>query len=106
MRPDKQKVVDEVWDEERIQSFLHKSVMGSERSVDYSALLNAYRSMRAEDFDRFLGLFVAAGRDLNAAGNDGKSLLALIETHRHAEPFRAALRTHGALESDNPEQTL
>ena len=106
MRPDKQKVVDEVWDEERIQSFLHKSVMGSERSVDYSALLNAYRSMRAEDFDRFLGLFVAAGRDLNDAGNDGKSLLALSDTHRHAEPFRAALRTHGALESDNPEQTL
>ncbi len=97
MRPDKQKVVDEVWDEERIQSFLHKSVMGDERSVDYSALLNAYRSMRPEDFDRFLRLFVAAGRDVNAAGNDGKTLLALIEPHHLAEPFRAALRTHGAL---------
>ncbi len=100
MRPDKQKVVDEVWDDERIESFLHKSVMGDERSVDYSALLNAYRSMRAEDFERFLNLFVAAGRDVNAAANDGKTVLALLDSHRLAEPFRATLRAHGALDND------
>ncbi len=99
MRPDKQKVVDEVWDDERIESFLHKSLMGDERSVDYSALLNAYRGMRAEDFERFLNLFVAAGRDVNAAANDGKTVLALLDSHRLAEPFRAALRAHGALDS-------
>jgi len=95
MRADKPKVVDEIWDDERIQSFLHKPVMGDERSEDYSALLFAYRSMRAEDFARFLEFFTAAGRDINALSNNGETLLALIEPHRHAAPFRQALTAYG-----------
>ncbi len=96
MRPDKKKVVDEEWDDERIEEFLAKSPMGDERSGDYSALLNAYRSMRPEDFQRFIDRFIALGRDLNAQGNDGQTLLGLIAQHRHSEPFRDILRRHGA----------
>ena len=96
MRPDKQKVVDEVWDDERIESFLAKSPMGDEQNVDYSTLLNAYRSMRPADFERFIERFTALGRDLNATGNDGRTLLALIVEHRHSEPFREILSRHGA----------
>ena len=66
MRPDKQKVIDEVWDDERIESFLGKSPMGDEQNVDFSVLLNAYRSMRPADFARFIDRFAATGRDLNA----------------------------------------
>ena len=96
MRPDKQKVIDEVWDDARIESFLHKQPMGDEPSVDYSALLHAYRSMRASDFERFLALFVAAGRDVNARSRAGSTLLDTIADHRHAGPFRALLEAHGA----------
>ena len=48
MRPDKTKVVDEIWDDERIDSFLSKQPMGDE-PAEFSLLLNAYRSMRPAD---------------------------------------------------------
>ena len=96
MRPDKEKVVDEVWDDDRIDSFLHKSPMGDERSRDYSALLNAYRSMRPGDFERFITRFVALARDLNARSNAGETLLTTIADHRHGAPFREILERHGA----------
>ena len=96
MRPDKQKVIDEVWDDERIESFLAKTPMGDEGNLDYSVLLNAYRSMRPGDFERFIERFTAQGRDLNAQSNEGQSLLALIADHRHSEPFREILTRYGA----------
>lgn len=96
MRPDKASVVDEVWDDQRIESFLEKAPMGNESSADYSVLLNAYRSMRPEDFDRFLHRFTASGRDLNACSNAGATLLATIADHRRGAPFREILTAHGA----------
>ena len=94
MRPDKAKVVDEVWDDVRIESFLNKSPMGDEASVDYSVLLNAYRSMRSDDFSRFIDKFIASGRDLDACSNAGLTLAQTIEGHRHAAPFNAILDKH------------
>jgi len=96
MRPDKEKVIDELWDDERIESFLNKSLMGDEKNQDFSALLNAYRSMRPGDFERFISRFVALKRDLNAENNDGQTLLTLIAEHRHGEEFREILSRHGA----------
>ena len=96
MRPDKQKVIDEVWDDERIESFLSKTPMGDERNADYSALLNAYRSMRPGDFERFIERFRDLGRDLNATSNTGQTLLHLIADHRHGADFREILLRHGA----------
>jgi len=96
MRPDKEKVVDEVWDDERIESFLNKPLMGDEQSRDYSALLHAYRSMRPDDFERFVEKFVALNRDINATSNEAHTLLTLISDHRHAGPFREVLERHGA----------
>ena len=96
MRPDKEKVVDEIWDDERIESFLNKSPMGDERDPDYSTLLYAYRSMRPGDFDRFMVKFVALGKDIDAISNAGATLYRLIEDHRHAGPFREILQRHGA----------
>ena len=96
MRPDKEKVIDEIWDDERIQGFLDKSAMGDEQSRDHSALLYAYRSMRPGDFERFIAQFVAADRDLNATSNDGRTLLQTIADHRHGKPFREILARYGA----------
>ena len=91
MRPDKAKVVDEVWDEERIRGFLDKMPMGEEKSADYSVLLYAYRSMRPEAFAVFIGMYLDAGRDLSATSNAGLSLLETIREHRHGAAFREIL---------------
>lgn len=96
MRPDKEKVVDEVWDDERIRSFLGKQPMGEESSLDFSALLYAYRSMRPGDFARFIELFVAENRDLQAVGKDGQTLAQVIGAHRHGQPFLDILQRYGA----------
>ncbi len=96
MRPDKAKVVDEVFDDERIRSFLDKAPLGAEPSADFSALLYAYRSMRAEDFARFTEFFVADGRDLSAANRQGQTVAEVIAGHRHATDFLEVLKQHGA----------
>ncbi len=91
MRPDKQKVVNEVWDDARIRGFLDKAPLGERVDPDFSALLYAYRSMRPEDFELFVGLFKRAGRNLDARGEAGETLLELIAGHRCAGPFRRIL---------------
>jgi len=93
MRPDKAKVVDEVWDDARISSFLDKRPMGAEPE-EYSMLLNAYRSMRAEDFARFIEMFISRGGDVNVCNRQGHTLLEDIEGHGKAAPFREILAHH------------
>jgi hypothetical protein len=95
VRPDKQKVVDEVWDDARVAGFLQKFPMGDEHA-DYSALLNAYRAMRPDDFRRFVALYQAAGRDLRARGRCGRTLYERLANHRRAEPFRRILAAAGS----------
>lgn len=98
VRPDKKKVIDEVWDDARVESFLAKGAFGAEDNVDFSALLHAYRSMRADDFERFLKAFVASGRDVNARSRKGETLLSIIASHRLSAPFRKALLACGAVD--------
>lgn len=90
MRPDKAKVVDEVWDDERIASFLDKGPMGDE-AAEFSILLYAYRSMRAEDFARFIDKFKAGGGNVQAKDNAGRTLAEVIADHAKAGPFREIL---------------
>ena len=96
MRPDKAKVVDEVWDEQRIRSFLDKAPLAKGMDADFSALLYAYRSMRPNDFEIFIRWFREAGRNLEAENDRGETLLGIIAEHRLAQPFRAVLQAAGA----------
>ncbi len=91
VRPDKKKVVDEVWDEARIASFLDKQPMGTE-AAEFSILLNAYRGMRLEDFARFIAAYKARGLRVDARSNDGRTLAETIAGHRKAAPFAALLQ--------------
>ncbi len=91
MRKDKSKVVDEVWTEERIRSFLDKQAPVG-HDPDYHALLTAYRAMRAPDFARFVAMFRAAGRDVAARGPEGATVAEVIARHRQGDPYLAALR--------------
>jgi len=95
MKKDKLKVIDEVWTEDHIRSFL--SVRPSDNAdVDFHMLLKAYQSMRAEDFKLFVGFFCAENRDVNAAGLDGQSVLTIVGKHRHGEEYSDILRAAGA----------
>lgn len=69
--PDKPKVIGEEWSDERIRGFLDIVPYDPAINADYHVLLKAYRAMRAEDFERFIGFFVAAGRDPERGGRAG-----------------------------------
>ncbi|MCL1484664.1 MAG: PA4642 family protein [Marinobacter sp.] len=78
--PDKPKVIDEEWSDERVKSFLVSQPKGE--GSDYTTLLKAYQAMIAEDFARFVEFFVEAGRDLNAVNDNGETMLDRIAEHR------------------------
>lgn len=95
MRKDKEKVVDEVWTEEHIKSFLNvKSHDGS--AEDFHMLLKAYQSMRASDFELFVSFFCNDGRDLSTTSKDGRTVLEIISSHRHGAQYANILKTSGA----------
>ena len=81
-------VVDEVWDDERVRSFLALDPTAS-LCADHHVLLKAYRGMRPKDFKRFLVFFIAAGRDLEARNARGKTIWQIISQHRHGVEFVA-----------------
>lgn len=95
-RPDKAKVIDEIWDEARVASFLDATPPADGPDPDFFALWKAYQGMRVGDFRRFLVMFSAAGRNLDALDERGRTLTTFIAPHRHAAEFIAALVAHGA----------
>ena len=95
MKKDKEKVIDEVWTEQRIKSFLevksHDAV-----ATDFHALLKAYQSMRVEDFEKFIGFFTNEGRDMNATNPRGENVLSIVSQHRNSGDYARILRGAGA----------
>lgn len=95
-RPDKKQIIDEVWDDDRVRSFLHREGPDPRLDGDFFVLWKAYQSMRENDFRRFLHFFVEAGRDVDARNEHGETLAEMILSHRHAGPFIDALVAAGA----------
>ena len=95
MRKDKAKVVDEVWTEDRVKSFLTVKAY-DEVEQDFHMLLKAYQSMRVSDFTTFLELFVAEGHDVNAANPQGATVLSMVTQHRNSGAYAEVLRRCGA----------
>jgi hypothetical protein len=85
-RKDKKQIIGEPMTDEQVRAFLH-TLPETGMNPDYHTLLRAYRSLRAQDFERFLTFFVAEGRDLNALGPDGTSILATISAHQQAAEY-------------------
>ena len=84
--PSQPQVTDEVWDDDRVKSFLALETPGTE-SADFQILLTAYRGMRPDDFTRFLRFFVEAGRDLDVQDKKGRTLWQIISNHRQGAEF-------------------
>ena len=95
LRKDKEKVLGEIFDDARIATFLNFAAP-AEVDADFHALEKAYRGMRGENFSTFVNLFVAAGKNINALGPEGKTFLQTIKPHRLAEEFILALEKAGA----------
>jgi hypothetical protein len=95
LKKDKAKVLDEVWTEERIRSFLDvQPAVGVD--ADFHSLLKAYQQMRADDFKLFIDFFVADQRDVNARNGQGQTLANVIASHHRSAPFIDILRTASA----------
>lgn len=95
LKKDKQKVLGEIFDDERVKGFL--DVLPPEGiSADYNALEKAYRGMNIDNFITFIQFFNEAGRDINATNPQGKTILQIIEEHRHGSDYANALRENGA----------
>ena len=95
MKKDKEKVLDEVWTEDRVKSFLEVRSY-DEVEEDFHMLLKAYQSMRAEDFAKFVGFFTADGRDLNSADPEGRTVLSIVREHRTSGDYADILVQAGA----------
>ena len=99
MKKDKQKVIDEVWDDSRVRSFLDKTVPSQSGTpfpgdADFYVLRHAYQSMRPEDFGRFLDFYVADGRDVRARDHKGRTLADVIAGHANSGRFVELLNVH------------
>jgi len=95
MKKDKEKVIDEVWTEDHVRSFLQvRAHDGSD--TDFHMLLKAYQSMRASDFELFVNVFLEDGRNINATGREGRSVLQIVNEHRHGAEYASILLGAGA----------
>lgn len=95
LKKDKQKVLGEVFDDERIRGFLDgQSPKGL--NLDFYLLERAYRGMREENFATFVEFFVEAGHDLNAQNNDGRTLIGLAREHTAFAEYVGILEKFGA----------
>lgn len=95
MRKDKEKVLDEVWTEDHVKSFLNVRSHDA-TDEDFHMLLKAYQSMRADDFELFIGFFLSEKRDINATGLDGRSVLNIVSEHRLGADYATILKNNGA----------
>ena len=88
----------EEWSDERLKLFLAMEPP-SGMPADYNVLLKAYRGMTKDLFQRFLKLYIEAGKDVNCKHTDGRTLLDLISKHRKSKDYTEILKAAGALPS-------
>ncbi|HHH7389154.1 TPA: PA4642 family protein, partial [Escherichia coli] len=72
MRKDKKQVIGDEIGDESIKLFLQPEP-ADDTPPSLHKLIKAYRGLRIDDFERFLGFFVAAGYDLDARNSKGQS---------------------------------
>lgn len=95
LKKDKQKVLDEVWTEERVRDFLQVKPADNV-DADFHVLLKAYQSMRLENFEEFIDFFLADGRNINATNNEGETVLSIISQHPRSTDYADVLRNRSA----------
>ena len=96
MPKEKTTVVGEELDEIKVARFLEIEPYGEE-NADFHMLLKAYRGLPPEPFGRFLQMFCDSGRDINAKGLEGRSLLEVARQNIRHEEYVGILQEFGAV---------
>ena len=86
MRKDKKQVIGDEIADDSIKLFLQPEP-ADDTPPSLHKLIKAYRGLRVDDFERFLGFFVAAGYDLDARDAKGQSFIDLVADQRQARPY-------------------
>ena len=86
MRKDKKQVIGDEIADESIKLFLQPEP-ADDTPPSLHKLIKAYRGLRIDDFERFLGFFVAAGYDLDARDSKGQRFVDLVAEQRQAQPY-------------------
>jgi hypothetical protein len=95
LKKDKEKVLGEFFDHDRIKSFFDYESRDTE-NADFHLLEKAYRGMIAENFGTFVSFFLEAGKDINAKNSAGETFLQAIKGHRQSEEYITTLAQAGA----------
>jgi len=88
-------VRDEWWSDDRVKTFLDMETSQDE-SPDFHVLQKAYRGMVPEAFERFVGFFLEAGRNINEANQQGATILKIVSEHRNSSEYADILKKAGA----------
>lgn len=86
MRKDKKQVIGDEIADDSIKLFLQPEP-ADDTPPSLHKLIKAYRGLRIDDFERFLGFFVAAGYDLDVRDAKGQSFIDLVADQRQARPY-------------------
>ena len=86
MRKDKKQVIGDEIGDAQIKLFLDFEPVDS-ISPSLHKLIKAYRGLRIDDFERFLGFFVEAGYDVDGKDAQGKTFVELIADQRNAADY-------------------
>ena len=86
MRKDKKQVIGDEIGDAQIKLFLDFEPVDA-TSPSLHKLIKAYRGLRVDDFERFLGFFREAGYDLDGKDEHGKTIIELIKDQRNAPEY-------------------
>ena len=94
MRKDKKQVIGEEISDDMIKVYLAAEPADATPPALHK-LIKAYRGLRVDDFERFVGFFSAAGLPLDSRDAAGKDFIERIEDQRQAGPYIAVVRAAG-----------
>ncbi|EKT4468161.1 PA4642 family protein [Pseudomonas putida] len=87
MRKDKKQVIGDEISDDYVKTFLRFEPADALTSPSLHKLVKAYRGLRVDDFERFVGFFVEAGLDLDGKDEQGKTFVELIADQRNAAEY-------------------
>ncbi|KQQ50805.1 aminopeptidase [Pseudomonas sp. Leaf127] len=90
MRKDKKQIIGDEIGDDQIKLFLAFEPVDA-TSPSLHKLIKAYRGLRIDDFERFLGFFLEAGHDLDGQDEKGNTFVTLIKDQRNAEDYIALI---------------
>ena len=87
MRKDKKQIIGDEISDDYVKSFLLYEPADGVTSPSMHKLIKAYRGLRIDDFERFVGFFVEAGLDLDGKDEHGKTFVEAIADQRAAADY-------------------